>query len=101
MAAFPMLSMFLTDDMIEKVTRLFKTELEEFLRDTAQSLAVKLEKNVDVKNLVKEKVQAFSSNQIEDLLFKFMEREFRFIEKIGALLGFSIGCIQVILFQVL
>lgn len=100
-AAFPMLSMFLTDDMIEKVTRLFKTELEEFLRDTAQSLAVKLEKNVDVKNLVKEKVQAFSSNQIEDLLFKFMEREFRFIEKIGALLGFSIGCIQVILFQVL
>ena len=96
-SAFPMLSMFLSDDMIEKVTSLFKGELEDFLRVSAQGLAVKMEESVDIQALVREKVQAFSSNKIEELLLGFMEQEFRFIEKIGAVLGFLIGCIQVFL----
>lgn len=96
-SSFPMLSMFLSDDMIEKVTSLFKGELEDFLRVSAQGLAVKMENSVDIQGLVRKKVQAFSSNKIEELLLSFMEQEFRFIEKIGALLGFLIGCIQLIL----
>jgi uncharacterized membrane protein YheB (UPF0754 family) len=96
-SAFPMLSMFLSDEMIEKVTSLFKGELEDFLRVSAQGLAVKMEESVDIQALVREKVQAFSSNKIEELLLGFMEQEFRFIEKIGAVLGFLIGCIQVFL----
>ena len=96
-AAFPMLSMFLSDEMIVKVTKLFQSELEDFLRASAQGLAAKMEDSVDVKSLVEEKVRAFSSNKIEELLLSFMEQEFRFIEKIGAVLGFLIGCIQVIL----
>ena len=96
-SAFPMLSMFLSDEMIEKVTNLFKGELEDFLRVSAQGLAVKMEDSFDIQGLVREKVQAFSSNKIEELLLSFMEQEFRFIEKIGAVLGFLIGCIQVIL----
>ena len=96
-SAFPMLSMFLSDEMIEKVTKLFQSELEDFLRASAQGLAAKMEDSVDVKSLVEEKVRAFSSNKIEELLIGFMEQEFRFIEKIGAVLGFLIGCIQVIL----
>ena len=96
-SAFPMLSMFLSDEMIEKVTSLFKGELEDFLRVSSQGLAVKMEESVDIQNLVREKVQAFSSNKIEELLLGFMEQEFRFIEKIGAVLGFLIGCIQVFL----
>jgi len=96
-SAFPMLSMFLSDEMIEKVTNLFKGELEDFLRVSAQGLAVKMEESVDIQALVREKVQAFSSNKIEELLIGFMEQEFRFIEKIGAVLGFLIGCVQVFL----
>ena len=96
-SAFPMLSMFLSDEMIEKVTSLFKGELEDFLRVSARGLAVKMEESVDIQALVREKVQAFSSNKIEELLLGFMEEEFRFIEKIGAVLGFLIGCIQVFL----
>jgi len=96
-SAFPMLSMFLSDEMIEKVTNLFKGELEDFLRVSAQGLAVKMEESVDIQALVREKVQTFSSNKIEELLIGFMEQEFRFIEKIGAVLGFLIGCVQVFL----
>ena len=46
MSAFPMLSMFLSDEMIEKVTNLFKGELEEFLQASAQGLAAKMEESL-------------------------------------------------------
>ena len=96
-SAFPMLSMFLSDDMIEKVTNLFKGELEDFMKASASGLALKMEESIDVEALVREKVRTFSSDKVEELLIGFMEQEFRFIEKIGAVLGFFIGCVQVAL----
>jgi uncharacterized membrane protein YheB (UPF0754 family) len=52
---------------------------------------------MDVKELVREKVEAFSSDKLEEILFSIMRKEFRFIEIIGAILGFLIGCIQIAL----
>ena len=93
--SFPMLAMFLTDDMVEKVTNLFKTELQDFLGESAQDIGNKLEESLDVKELVREKVEAFSSDKLEEILFSIMRKEFRFIEMIGAVLGFLLGCVQV------
>ena len=93
--SFPMLAMFLTDDMVEKVTNLFKAELQDFLAESAQDIGNKLEKSLYVKELVREKVEAFSSDKLEEILFSIMRKEFRFIEMIGAVLGFLIGCVQV------
>ena len=92
-----MLSMFLSDDMIEKVTNLFKGELEDFLQVSAHGLAFELEQSLDVNTLVRQKVGSFSSEKVEELLTGFMKEEFRFIETIGAVLGFLIGCVQVAL----
>jgi uncharacterized membrane protein YheB (UPF0754 family) len=93
--SFPMLAMFLTDEMVEKVTNLFKSELQDFLGESAQDLGKKLEESLDVKELVRNKVEAFSSDKLEQILFSIMSKEFRFIELIGAILGFMIGCVQV------
>jgi uncharacterized membrane protein YheB (UPF0754 family) len=93
--SFPMLAMFLTDEMVEKVTNLFKSELQDFLGESAQDLGRKLEETLDVKELVRVKVEAFSSNKLEEILVAIMSKEFRFIEIIGAVLGFFIGCVQV------
>ena len=90
-----MLAMFLTDEMVEKVTNLFKSELQDFLGESAQDLGKKLEESLDVKELVRNKVEAFSSDKLEQILFSIMSKEFRFIELIGAILGFIIGCVQV------
>ena len=95
--AFPMLTMFLTDDMIQKVTQLFKTELEDFIVQLASELSTQLENNLDVREVVRNKVLAFSSDKLEQLLFELMKKEFRFIEWVGAVLGFTIGCLQVLL----
>ena len=92
-----MLAMFLTDDMVEKVTNLFKSELQDFLTDFSHDIRKRLEENIDVEKLVRDKVEAFSSDKLEQILFSIMKKEFRFIEIIGAILGFIIGCFQVCL----
>ena len=48
-------------------------------------------------DLATEKVEAFSTEKLEELLTSLMKKEFRFIEWVGAFLGFLIGCIQVAL----
>ena len=95
--AFPMLSMFLSDDMVEKVTNLFRKELKDFLSQSVDELSTKLENNLDISEVVREKVEDFSSDKVEDLLFNLMKKEFKFIEIAGAVLGFGIGCVQVAL----
>ena len=94
-STFPMLSMFLSDEMVEKVTSLFKIELQEFLEETSKSLGEKLENEIDIKKLVSQRVTNFSSQKLEELLNQLMKKEFRFIELIGAIIGFLIGCFQI------
>ena len=57
----------------------------------------KLESELNVQEMVTEKVEAFSTEKLEELLTSLMKKEFRFIELVGAFLGFLIGCIQVAL----
>ena len=95
--AFPMRAMFLTDEMVEKVTGLFKNELKDFLSATSQGMGEKLEENLNVEAMVKERVNAFSSEKLEKLLNQLMKKEFKFIELVGAILGFLIGCLQLVI----
>ncbi len=95
--SFPMLSMLLSDDMITKVTSIFKVELRNFIRESADTLTEKLESELNIREMVTEKVEAFSTEKLEELLVSLMKKEFRFIELVGAFLGFLIGCIQVAL----
>ena len=95
--AFPMLSMFLSDEMVEKVTNLFRSELKDFLSESVEELSPKLEMELDLKELVCEKVEGFSSDRVEELLLNLMKKEFKFIELVGAVLGFFIGCVQLLL----
>ena len=80
---------------VEKVTSLFKIELQEFLEETSKSLGEKLENEIDIKKLVSQRVSNFSSQKLEELLNQLMKKELRFIELIGAIIGFLIGCFQI------
>ncbi len=95
--AFPMLSMFLNDEMMAKVSGLFLSELKELLVDLSKLLSNKLESEIDVRQTVKEKVESFSSDKLEGMLYSIMKKEFRFIELVGAFLGFAIGTVQLLL----
>lgn len=51
---------------------------------------------VNVRELVTARVDAFDIKKLENIVLGVVSRELRYIELVGAMLGFIIGCLQVI-----
>tara|TARA_B110000305_G_C19163720_1_gene503864 strand:+ start:72 stop:686 length:615 start_codon:yes stop_codon:yes gene_type:complete len=92
---FPMLAMFLNDEMVDSLKGVFMEDFQGTITGLIEKLGSSLEDEIDVKAIVEEKVINFSSDKLEEVLFEIMRKEFRFIEFIGAVLGFFIGVVQV------
>lgn len=91
----PFVAMFINDELIGKIKNMIVEELTKSLPEIIAAFTDKLEKEIDIKSIVESKVAAFSIDKLEDMLFSIMQKEFKFIELVGAFLGFLIGCVQV------
>ena len=98
-AAVPMVAMFMNSDLADKIKKSLAQSLSEAIPNLVDMLGEKLDDAVDIHEIVRKKVESFSSDKLEEILFSIMAKEFRFIEVIGAALGFLIGVIQVALIQ--
>ena len=96
---FPMLSMFIGDKTINQLKTAFLTELENLFPILMKNYMKKLESDLDLEKIVTEKVASFSSEKLEDILSQITKKEFQFLEVIGAVFGFIIGLLQVLLTQ--
>jgi uncharacterized membrane protein YheB (UPF0754 family) len=96
---FPMLSMFIGDKTINQLKTAFLTELENLFPILMKNYMKKLESDLDLEKIVTEKVASFSSEKLEDILNQITKKEFQFLEVIGAVFGFMIGLVQVLLTQ--
>lgn len=94
-AAMPMLGMIMGDDLRNKIKATLLEEFNTMLPEVIEKYASKVEDQIDIKEIVKNKVEAFSFEKLEEVMFSIMSKEFKFIELIGAILGFLIGLIQV------
>lgn len=97
----PMVAMFLTQAMKDKVGEMLATELEAMLPRMIHGAGQILETHVSVRDLVRAKVEAMSPKTMEDMLFSILAKEFGFIEWSGAVLGFLVGLAQAALVAVL
>lgn len=93
--SMPMISMFIGDKTIEKLKAVFMEELEILFPKIMKDYSGTLKQQLDLEAIVTDKVKAFSSDKLEEILYQVMAREFRFVEIIGAVLGFLIGMFQV------
>ncbi|HMP92536.1 MAG TPA: DUF445 family protein [Phnomibacter sp.] len=94
-AEMPIISAFVGEKTISKLKGLFMAELTALFPDLMQQYAGELKEKLDLEKLVVDKVSAFSSDKLESILFSIMAREFKFVELVGAILGFLIGLLQV------
>lgn len=53
-------------------------------------------KSIDISRIVTEKIDSFDLLQVERLLLSIMQEQFKYINLFGALLGFIIGCANLI-----
>ena len=72
-------------------------ELEILFPQLMNSYAVHLQAELDLEKIVTEKVSAFSSDKLENILYQIMSKEFRFVEILGGVIGFIIGIVQVLI----
>jgi uncharacterized membrane protein YheB (UPF0754 family) len=94
---FPMLSMFIGDKTITQMKGAFMSELEIILPEVLKSYVGNLQKDLDLEKIITEKVQEFSPGKLETALNDILKKELNFIKISGAVLGFTIGLLQILL----
>jgi len=82
-----------TLQLIERAAR--KAMREEF-ETMREKLADELEGHLQVKELVRDRIDAFEMEQLERIVLRVASQELKFIELLGAVLGFLIGVFQVL-----
>jgi uncharacterized membrane protein YheB (UPF0754 family) len=95
--AMPMISMFIGDKTIEKLKSVFMVELEDLFPKIMKQYGGSLKTQLDLEQIVSDKVKNFSSDKLEEILYQVMAKEFRFVEIIGGVLGFLIGLLQILI----
>lgn len=93
----PVISMFIGDKTIGKMKGAFMNEIESLFPEVMKQFAGNLKSELDLEHIVIRKVSAFSSDKLEEMLYQIMSKEFRFVELIGAVIGFIIGVVQVLI----
>ncbi|HMK25538.1 MAG TPA: DUF445 family protein [Chitinophagaceae bacterium] len=93
----PVISMFIGDKTINKLKAAFMNEIEILFPQVMKQFAGNLKTELDLEHIVIQKVAGFSSDKLEEILYQIMSKEFRFVEIIGAVIGFIIGVVQVVL----
>ncbi|MEH0156146.1 DUF445 family protein [Limibacter armeniacum] len=89
-----MLSLFGGDQVVVQIRGKVEGMVDDMVPQMTLKISEKIE-NVDIEQMVTDKVMAFSDEKFEDLLMSVIKKELTFIEVMGAILGFLIGLLQV------
>ena len=92
---FPMLGMLIGNKTINQLKSAFLLELETLFPVIMKSYITRLEKDIDLENLVTEKIAGFSISKTEDLVYKSAKKQLRKVQALGAVIGLLIGIIHV------
>ncbi len=96
--AIPMAAMFLNDETVGKIKAALVPELEKFVPEILCGASDALKERFDVKVIVREKLENFSSDKLEEILMAVMRKELKFVEVVGGVLGFLVGLFQAVFF---
>jgi len=94
---YPITGLFFTKNRRAKMKGELMAEVEESVPQVIDHYMGNLEERFNVEEIIQEKVSQLPSEKLESLLMKLLSKEFKFIEYIGAVVGFAIGLFQVLM----
>ena len=97
----PLVGNFINESAIDSLEKKAQEETLNEAPKLMETVAGNFEKHFDVKALVQERIEAFDLNKLESIVMEVAHKEFKTIERIGAALGFFVGCVQVLLIELL
>lgn len=84
----------LSDTITDQVKYLVTSEILKELESKKDSISNVLNKSVDVSGMVSKKIDKLDLAEFENLLTSFISKELKYIELLGAIMGFIIGIAQ-------
>lgn len=91
---FPMLAMFMSEDMLRKIKNMIKTSILENKDTIIEMFSNYLEEKVNFREIIIKNVDGFSLEKLEDITYSLAKKELKHIEVVGAILGGIIGFFQ-------
>lgn len=90
----PLVGSFLNDSVLSQVHKIALEEMTRQAEPIKLRFANEAEQHLDVKRLVREKVESFDLSQLEAIVHRLAGQEFRQIELLGGVIGFIVGLVQ-------
>lgn len=95
--AIPLLGSFINDGTLAKFEVIASASMKEEAGPLMEKVATEFEASVNLKQMIEDNIAAFDLDRLEGIVNEVAKREFRTIERLGAVLGFVIGLVQVAL----
>ena len=94
---YPVISMVVGQKRKDRLKELILTQVDTYAPQVVAQSLHHIEKQVDIEKIIQEKIAEFSPAKLEKMILDVLRREFKFIELIGAVIGFMIGIIQLVI----
>ncbi len=94
---YPITSTLVSEKRKGKIKDDLMAEVNDTIPAAVQGYVSNIEERFNVEQIVREKVSHLAPERLENLLMTLLKKEFKFIEYIGAVIGFIIGWIQVLM----
>jgi uncharacterized membrane protein YheB (UPF0754 family) len=62
-----------------------------------ERLSAEMERRLPIRELIESRIASFELSRLEEMIHQIAAREFRAIEQLGAVLGFVVGLVQLLL----
>jgi len=95
--AMPVFKMFIGDSTIQQVKAVLVKELDRMFPELIGQYLSNMEKEMDVRELVRNKIAAIPTENIKSQIRQSLRRELRMVEGGGAVLGLLIGLLQLMI----
>ena len=96
-AKIPMAGMFLTGPLLADLKAQAKEEFIKVLPDLKEHIKSHMNEHLSIQDFIADKIRAFSPDKLEHLVMKVAKKELSTVERLGGVLGFLVGLIQVLL----
>lgn len=97
LAGIPFVGGFINDSTLDMIKKMAVESLQEELPGIVEHVADDLESKIQVRHMVQERINALDLDALERIVKSVARKEFRTIEQLGAVLGFAVGLLQVVI----
>jgi len=90
----PVLGGWINAATLRKIERLLAAEMQRQAKPLLMRLSGEVEKHIPVRKLVEQKMSELKVDDLERMVNQVARNEFKTIERLGAVLGFVVGLVQ-------